>query len=185
MYEMTAKIHEQLGARHKPASDEFEQAFDAEMETQRQRVMNRLFIDLPKARELADELDQHVATLEHVAESVGDHRPLAAAGDDHAVGRGVAVDRLSGVALDQHQGGAGQQDQPLAGAVGSPGGLLALAGDRAWGVRVHDREEEADAVISTAPVHILAKLVQGSEAVKHLARQLSTGRRGPLVWPRQ
>src|SRR5688572_19607604 len=32
MYEMTAKIHEQLGARHKPASDEFEQAFDAEME---------------------------------------------------------------------------------------------------------------------------------------------------------
>jgi hydrogen peroxide-dependent heme synthase len=50
MYEMTAKIHEQLGANHKPGSDEFEQAFDAEMESQRQRVMNRLFIDLPKAR---------------------------------------------------------------------------------------------------------------------------------------
>ena len=50
MYEMTAKIHEQLGARYKPGSDEFEQAFDAEMETQRQRVMNRLFLDLPKAR---------------------------------------------------------------------------------------------------------------------------------------
>jgi len=50
MYEMTAKIHDQLGAKFKPASDEFEKAFDAEMETQRGRVMNRLFIDVPKAR---------------------------------------------------------------------------------------------------------------------------------------
>jgi len=50
MYEMTAKIHEQVGAKHKPGSEEFEQAFDAEIESQRQRVMNRLFIDLPKAR---------------------------------------------------------------------------------------------------------------------------------------
>ena len=50
MYEMTAKIHEQLGARFKPGSDEFEKAFDDEMETQRQRVMNRLFLDMPKAR---------------------------------------------------------------------------------------------------------------------------------------
>ena len=50
MYEMTAKIHEQLGARLKPGSDEFEKAFDDEMTTQRQRVMNRLFLDMPKAR---------------------------------------------------------------------------------------------------------------------------------------
>jgi chlorite dismutase len=50
MYEMTAKIHEQLGRQHKPASAEFEQAFDAEMDTQRQRVANRLFIDLPQRR---------------------------------------------------------------------------------------------------------------------------------------
>jgi hydrogen peroxide-dependent heme synthase len=50
MYEMTAKIHEQLGVKHKPGSDEFERAFDAEMETQRQRVMSRLFLDLPRAR---------------------------------------------------------------------------------------------------------------------------------------
>ncbi len=50
MYEMTAKIHDQLGARIKPASDEFEKAFDAEMDTQRGRVMNRLFIEVPKAR---------------------------------------------------------------------------------------------------------------------------------------
>jgi len=50
MYEMTAKIHEQLGAKHKPGSEEFERAFDAEMNTQRQRVMNRLFLELPKAR---------------------------------------------------------------------------------------------------------------------------------------
>ena len=50
MYEMTAKIHEQLGARHKAGSDEFERAFDAEMETQRQRVMSRLFLELPQSR---------------------------------------------------------------------------------------------------------------------------------------
>jgi len=50
LYEMTAKLHEQLGAKHKPASDEFETAFDVEMETQRGRVMNRLFIEVPKAR---------------------------------------------------------------------------------------------------------------------------------------
>jgi len=50
MYEMTAKIHEQLGARFKPGSEEFEKAFDDEMETQRQRVMNRLFLDMPKSR---------------------------------------------------------------------------------------------------------------------------------------
>jgi hydrogen peroxide-dependent heme synthase len=50
MYEMTAKIHEQLGAKHKPGTDDFERAFDQEMETQRQRVMNRLFLELPKSR---------------------------------------------------------------------------------------------------------------------------------------
>jgi chlorite dismutase len=50
MYEMTAKIHEQLGERYKPGSDEFDQAFDKEMETQRQRVMSRLFLEIPKAR---------------------------------------------------------------------------------------------------------------------------------------
>ncbi len=50
MYEMTGKLHQQIGAKHKPGSEEFEAAFDAEMETQRQRVMNRLFLELPKAR---------------------------------------------------------------------------------------------------------------------------------------
>src|SRR5918996_3089128 len=45
MYEMTAKIHEQLGAKYKRGSDEYEQAFDAEMESQRQRVMSRLFLE--------------------------------------------------------------------------------------------------------------------------------------------
>src|SRR5918995_1354433 len=50
MYEMTGKLHQQLGARHKPGSDEFESAFDAEMDTQRQRVMTRLYLELPKAR---------------------------------------------------------------------------------------------------------------------------------------
>jgi chlorite dismutase len=50
MYEMTAKIHEQLAAKHTPGSEEFERAFDGEMETQRQRVMSRLFLELPMSR---------------------------------------------------------------------------------------------------------------------------------------
>ncbi len=50
LYEMTAKIHEQLAAKFKPGSDEFEQAFDAEMVTQRGRVASRLFLEVPKWR---------------------------------------------------------------------------------------------------------------------------------------
>jgi oxygen-dependent protoporphyrinogen oxidase len=42
--------------------------------------------------------------------------------------------------------------------------------DRVRGVRVHGTDEEADAVVSTAPVHVLAKLVRGTDALKHLAR---------------
>jgi peroxiredoxin len=50
MYEMTAKMHQQVGAAYKPGTEEFDRAFDAEMETQRQRVMSRLFLDMPSAR---------------------------------------------------------------------------------------------------------------------------------------
>jgi chlorite dismutase len=50
MYEMTAKMHAQVGAVHTPGSDEFERAFDAELETQRQRVLSRLFLDVPAWR---------------------------------------------------------------------------------------------------------------------------------------
>jgi chlorite dismutase len=50
MYEMTGKLHEQLAAKHKPGSEEFERAFDAEMETQRQRVTGRLWAEVPAFR---------------------------------------------------------------------------------------------------------------------------------------
>jgi peroxiredoxin len=51
MYEMTAKIHEQLGAQGlESGSDAFESAFDAAMETQRGRVLSRLFPSLPARR---------------------------------------------------------------------------------------------------------------------------------------
>jgi peroxiredoxin len=49
-YDLTAKMHEQLGAKLKPGSDEFEAAFDTELKVQEQRVMSRLFIELPKWR---------------------------------------------------------------------------------------------------------------------------------------
>jgi chlorite dismutase len=50
MYEMTAKMHAQVSASFKQGTDEFDRAFDSEMETQRQRVMSRLFLDMPSAR---------------------------------------------------------------------------------------------------------------------------------------
>ena len=51
MYEMTTKIHQQLGGRGlKPGSDEFERAFDGEMEQQKSRVLGRLFPEIPPRR---------------------------------------------------------------------------------------------------------------------------------------
>ncbi len=51
MYEMTAQIHRRLGERGlKPGSDEFEAAFDVEMEEQGKRVAGRLWVELPARR---------------------------------------------------------------------------------------------------------------------------------------
>jgi peroxiredoxin len=51
MYEMTAKIHEQLAAQQlQTGTDAFEAAFDAAMETQRSRVLSRLFPAMPAKR---------------------------------------------------------------------------------------------------------------------------------------
>jgi chlorite dismutase len=50
MYEMTAKIHEQLGAKFRPGTEEFDAAFEAEMAAQRQRVTSRLFLEVPHKR---------------------------------------------------------------------------------------------------------------------------------------
>jgi chlorite dismutase len=51
MYEMTAQIHRRLGERGlKTGSEEFERAFDAEMEEQRRRVSPRLWPEIPARR---------------------------------------------------------------------------------------------------------------------------------------
>ena len=51
MYEMTAKIHEQLAEQGLTlGSDAYEQAFDIAMEVQKARVMSRLYIELPERR---------------------------------------------------------------------------------------------------------------------------------------
>ncbi len=52
----------------------------------------------------------------------------------------------------------------------SPVEAILVEGNRVVAVRVKGREHKVSAVMSTAPVHILAKLVQGTDAVKHLAR---------------
>jgi chlorite dismutase len=51
MYEMTGLIHARLGEKGlKTGSEEFEKAFDEEMEEQRKRVLARLFLELPRRR---------------------------------------------------------------------------------------------------------------------------------------
>jgi chlorite dismutase len=50
LYDMTGKLHAQLGQKFKPGSDEFERAFDVEMVTQQERMMNRLFTRVPPGR---------------------------------------------------------------------------------------------------------------------------------------
>ena len=47
---------------------------------------------------------------------------------------------------------------------------ILVDGDRVRSVRVNGKEEAASAVISTAPVHILPKLVQGTSALDHLSK---------------
>lgn len=51
LYEMTAKIHQQLAKKSmKQGTDEFERAFDDEMEDQRKRLWARLYPQIPKRR---------------------------------------------------------------------------------------------------------------------------------------
>jgi peroxiredoxin len=51
MYEMTAQIHVRVGEKGlKAGSPDFENAFDAEMEEQRRRVIGRLFQEVPARR---------------------------------------------------------------------------------------------------------------------------------------
>jgi len=47
---------------------------------------------------------------------------------------------------------------------------ICVSSGRAVSVRAGGQEQEASAVLSTAPVHVLPKLVQGTDALKHLAR---------------
>ncbi|HEY7636808.1 MAG TPA: FAD-dependent oxidoreductase [Gemmatimonadales bacterium] len=52
----------------------------------------------------------------------------------------------------------------------SPVQKILVEDERVVGVRVHGQEIEASAVVSTAPVHILPRLVEGSQSLQHLAR---------------
>jgi chlorite dismutase len=51
LYEMTGKIHQDLQVRGlKTGSEEFERAFDEEMKTQRERMIGRLYTEIPRRR---------------------------------------------------------------------------------------------------------------------------------------
>jgi hydrogen peroxide-dependent heme synthase len=51
LYDMTGKIHEDLAGRGlKVGASDFESAFDAELSRQRDRMMSRLFTDIPRRR---------------------------------------------------------------------------------------------------------------------------------------
>src|SRR5437868_3785219 len=50
LYQMTAQIHARLREKGLAPGAEFDQAFDAEMEEQRKRVLGRLFLEVPARR---------------------------------------------------------------------------------------------------------------------------------------
>jgi protoporphyrinogen oxidase len=52
----------------------------------------------------------------------------------------------------------------------SPVESIVVDGERAVAVRVGGRDQEVSAVVSTAPAHLLAKLVRGTDTLAHLAR---------------
>ena len=53
LYDMTAKIHEDLKGRGlKTGTDEFERVFDEEMTKQRERMLGRLFSEIPRRRQV-------------------------------------------------------------------------------------------------------------------------------------
>ena len=53
LYDMTAKIHDDLKSRGlKTGADEFERAFDEEMAKQRERMLGRLFTEIPRRRQV-------------------------------------------------------------------------------------------------------------------------------------
>lgn len=74
------------------------------------------------------------------------------------------------------EGGVSTICDQLAGALGgvihleSPVEAIIVEGGQVVGLRVNGRQQEVSAVLSTAPVHVLPKLVQGTTAVQHLAR---------------
>lgn len=73
------------------------------------------------------------------------------------------------------EGGIGMLCQKLANLTNviqleSPVEEIIVVNERAVGVRVNGREQEARAVVSTAPVHILSKLVKGTDKLQHIAR---------------
>ncbi len=96
--------------------------------------------------------------------------------------RTVAVGYSGTVAESPHvwhvypEGGIGSVCEKLADEVrdairtDSPVEAILVENERAVGVRVKGEDVPARAVVSTAPVHILAKLVRGTDRLSHLAR---------------
>jgi protoporphyrinogen oxidase len=52
----------------------------------------------------------------------------------------------------------------------SPVEAILVEDGKAVGVRVNGKIQEASAVVSTAPVHVLGKIIEGSDALAHLTR---------------
>jgi protoporphyrinogen oxidase len=52
----------------------------------------------------------------------------------------------------------------------SPVEAILVEGGKAVGVRVGGKTQEASAVVSTAPVHVLGKITEGTDALTHLTR---------------
>jgi protoporphyrinogen oxidase len=125
---------------------------------------------------------------EELSAAVGESIPGSIAGvllltlARRVTGRVVAIGYSREVLASPHvwhvypQGGLGVLCQRLAEDAGgiveleSPVEAIYVEDGRAAGVRVNGKDVDASAVISTAPVHVLPKLMKGSEELSYLAR---------------
>lgn len=142
------------------------------------------------AREIAIPLTEAWSgtTAEELSPSVGEKfatslpRSLLLKAAGKISGRTVALGYSKTVAESPHvwhvypEGGIGAVCERLAAEVQDcvrleqPVEAIHVEGERVVGVRVAGRDEPAAAVISTAPVHILPKLVRGTDRLAPLAR---------------
>lgn len=171
---ITAKVNALRGGRQPGSAAEwFRSSYGASL-------ANEVAIPLSEAWSGGSANDLSPAVGDGISSGIGRTLWLKAA--SHLTGRAVACGysrELPEKASVYHvypEGGIGALCQKLAEGLddviqlNSPVEAILVEENRAVGVHVGGRVQEASAVISTAPVHVLGKIVEGTDALAHLSR---------------